>query len=75
MRRLMSHVSGHSIPGADGKASLPEGWYTSKIFGSDYFAARFECQINRMVTQAAIGSMSLTSIFSQRLGPSNPSGQ
>lgn len=71
----MTHVSGHSLGGSDGKAALPEGWFTSKVFGTDYFAARFECQINRMVTQSAIGSMSLTSIFSQRLGPSNPSGQ
>lgn len=50
MRRVMCHVSGHSTGGADGKATLPEGWYTSKVFGSEYFAGRFECSINQMVT-------------------------
>lgn len=43
--RLFSHVSGYSGTSKDGAASLPEGFYTAKIFNADYFQARFECDI------------------------------
>lgn len=64
--RIMTAISGYNIVSDGGKISVPPGWYTPLIYGTDFFPAWFECSINSAVRQRAIGSSSMMDLFSKR---------
>ena len=47
--RVMAAVSGYNLTYENGKIGVPPGWYTTLIYGADFFPARFECSINSAV--------------------------